>query len=254
MSSFEVFFQVMMGHDHQRERRNCHDAVAAFEITVSDQVYRVGMVADGCGRAIAPEVGARLSVQHLARRVGGFIAEGIPLPEIPTLLFSDWLAYIKAHIEREHFLTSKQVSDYVYAFWLCTIIGVIQGPTETVTFARGDGFIRINDEIVTLKTHGMQPNKPQYGAYLVLSPTQGQWGFETQVLKTDGIEVLALGSDGWREDLNLLARLHQFTNHPRAVVREMIGWWEDEGHFDDDVAVYLLVRTGEDDVKPDNGS
>lgn len=228
---FQLAAGSITGRNHLSMGKNNQDAVDSL---ITDQVV-ISVVCDGCGSCAHSEVGARL----IARLTVTTIAH-----HLQAALTNDW-AFIRYQL-----LTALQtivatlggdVEQTVRNYFLCTIVGVIVTPEDTLLFSLGDGVILLNGRLVPL---GMTANNtPPYLAYGLLEwldAEQGsqamakKWAAMSQFQCHDRISTLQvasilIGSDGVMD-------LIKVADQPLPGKSELVGqisqFWEDDRYFD----------------------
>lgn len=196
------------GSKHVRLGYNNQDAKLSQSFTIAKfgKTYHVGIVSDGCsGNPFFShtEVGAHLGVLYSFRRIQELICSRVPLDQIPQVLYPSITEFMldmtnklmPSHIawnyplkvkDREHFNGQARLrTDYLAA----TLLGFIADEEDLVTFSAGDGVILINNDLNVID----QNDKPDYPVVSINSPGQG---FTTNAHKMNGIQRLAISTDG----------------------------------------------------------
>ena len=110
--------------------------------------------------------------------------------------------------------------------------------------AYGDGLVIINDEVYKRDYHDESP----YPGYLLidqkyLDPNRRPIGqeFDIYMVKTANIKKLAIGSDAWLQEFDLVSHVWGH-KHPNQVQRNM-NIWSDEKKLADDASI-IVVEAG----------
>lgn len=203
---------IRLGYNNQDARES-----GSFTIPSRDQTYRVGLVGDGCSSRMPQwshtEVGANLSVVHAYARIQELAGAGVPIDEIPQVLFPSMVEFLRSvtnlvmprGIVWKQPFTPKGVearegqnrfrNDYLAA----TLMGFICDGEQVVVFSAGDGVIVVNDDVTVID----QDDRPDYP---VLSIYSADGGFQTTTYDLCDIDRLAVMTDG----LDALAQEPQF--------------------------------------------
>ncbi|MCS6813115.1 MAG: protein phosphatase 2C domain-containing protein [Cyanobacteria bacterium] len=228
---FQLAAGSITGRDHLSMGKNNQDAMYSL---ITDQAL-ISVVCDGCGSCAYSEVGARL----IARLTVTTIAR-----HLQAALTNDWASI------RHQLLTALQtivttlggdVEQTVRDYFLCTIVGVIVAPENTVLFSLGDGIVLLNGQLVPL---GMTANNtPPYLAYGLLEwldASRGQqlmaekWAAMSQFqchewIPTSEVASVLIGSDG-------VLDLIKVADRPLPGKSEAVGqisqFWEDDRYFE----------------------
>lgn len=235
---------IIPGRSHLFYGKNCQDAVRSLSLRHHESDYQIGFVCDGCSSGKYSEVGANLGISYLINKTEILVRAGVPLYVIPTYLYRDTLEYLNKLIynEDEDF-RSQFIQDYL----LFTVVGFISGPEITVVLNAGDGLIAVNDEITQKDCH----NEPEYLAYHLVDESRLlpdhrilRQEFETVLLDSQGVNRLAIGSDGWFDHPNLLSEVWD-KNHPNSLQRQLNVWSTKDHFFSDDTSLVVLESISE---------
>lgn len=240
---FRIRHGLVMGRDHLFSRKNNQDALATAIHTLSSKVYAVGVVADGCGEGQKSEIGAHLGVNFVVNEVFKLLAEGLNPSEIPSPLFH-YLIFFLQEISGAYSLSGGDYKSFIKDNLLFTLIGFIAGPDKTVVFSYGDCLVIVNEDIEFRD----QGEYPDYIAYRLIHnllipgkqisiPTT----FDVRFFETAHLNRLAIGTDGWREEKDVLSKGTIWGHsHPNGLQRTMNVLSERFHHFKDDTTLITL--------------
>lgn len=209
---YRVMTGIVTGRGHLLYGLNCQDSFVAGAFEHSGHSYNLGILADGCSEGKKSETGAHLAVHYLATSAKSLITSGVPVNEIPGILFENLLGYITelVHIQCADASSYTEVVSFVKDYLLFTISGYLIGPDTTVIFTVGDGIIAYND-FVDVRDEDDRPSYPAYHVIdktvLVETASELTKGFDTYVVPSEELQCLALGSDAWKEDILEFRRL-----------------------------------------------
>jgi hypothetical protein len=172
-----------------------------YGTAIVDEKFAVGAVCDGCGSTMTSEVGATLCGQMVAE----FLAvqmrvEAYDLSDekrVDALMYRVY-SFIRDSISK--IVGTIQFSEDTYLKliqnnFLFTLVGFVMDKEHTVVFSIGDGYIRVNDEVLSIKE---PDNMPTYLAYS-LTPERDKWETEPKIrfrLPTDQLKSLIIATDG----------------------------------------------------------
>jgi hypothetical protein len=197
MKNFKFADASIIGTMHDQMGRNNQDCGI---LRVEDD-FSVGVVCDGCGSTMFSEVGAtlgsQLAVEFLAiqMRVGIYNLE----QEGPTnALLNRTYSFVRDSIAKT--IGSIQLSEdaflrLVQNNFLFTLVGFVIGKKYAMAFSIGDGYIKVNDEEVSIKE---PDNMPTYLAYS-LTPEREKWDTMPKMryrLPTEEVESIVIATDG----------------------------------------------------------
>lgn len=231
----------VIGRSHIFSGRNCQDSLRQSSVEVDGQTYIVGWISDGCSEGEHSEVGSNLATAFLLHQTIKYLNRHIDLGIIAYFLFEDLQQFLQANLESFQFLTPQEKSIYIKNFLLFTLVGFIIGPKHSVVLAYGDGLIIINDDIFKRDYNDESP----YPGYLLidpkyLSPNRRPINkeFDVYALETANIKKLAVGSDAWLQEFELVSLLWG-QKHPNQVQRNM-NLWSDEKKLADDASIIIV--------------
>ncbi len=159
-SSFRVCQASIRGSEHLRLRQNNQDGVCSRVETIDRKVYAVGVVADGCSDGAHSEVGANLLARFVVQETMLLIRSGVPLDQIPPMLFIRCIAFLRTIIF-SYGLDSQEMAQFVKDYLLCTVVGFVADDTGGLLFTNGDGAFLV-DSTPTVIDMG---NRAPYLAY-----------------------------------------------------------------------------------------
>ncbi len=234
----------VIGQGHIFNGRNCQDSLRSTSFEIDDQKYFIGWISDGCSEGLYSEVGSSLATEFLTNRTIAFIKNAISLEVIPSFLFEDLLIFLKINIENQPFETPQQQSAYIKDFFLFTLIGFIIGPKHSIVMAYGDGLVIINEKVHKRDFNDESP----YPGYLLVNPkylssTRRPISkeFDVYSIKTADIKKLAIGSDAWLSEFDLISQIWGH-KHPNQVQRNM-NIWSQEKRLIDDASIIVVETT-----------
>jgi hypothetical protein len=241
MALFTLKAGSIPGRDHLFRQANCQDRYRCASFEQNGQLYRAGVVCDGCGSAEASEVGAALLAEFVFGDIARLAGEGLALADFAPRLYRDsldFLARLAGLVTGE-----KESARFVERYLLATLLGFVAGEEETLVFAAGDGFIIINDEIECRD----EDNRPHYPAYDLLDPAQypdlppRRESFDCRLLPTAEVARLAVWTDGF--DPALKEEIWDLAG-PRGLQRKL-NVWSKRKLFADDTTGITLERAGQ---------
>jgi hypothetical protein len=196
MEQFKFTDASIIGTMHDQMGRNNQD----YGTAIVDEKFAVGAVCDGCGSTMTSEVGAtlcgQLAVEFLAFQMRG--PYNLSEEEDVTLFLHQIYNFIRDRII--NILGPFQSYDDIFLKliqnnFLFTLVGFIMDKDYTIVFSIGDGYIRVNDEVLSIKE---PDNMPTYLAYS-LTPERDKWDTEPKIrfwLPTEQIKSLIIATDG----------------------------------------------------------
>ncbi len=246
---------VINGRSHRLMQKNGQDVAVTGQPATG---YAFGLVLDGCGSkqhdsdGTTPsqnEVGANLLGQYAAT----FIENQLPTVKnrhaiYPFLgqLYRACVTYLdcvttlipwKIEPDRRRFINSRL---------LATLIGFVVTPETAVCFWAGDGYLCINDEIISLDSN----NRPNYLAYQLLESRENDFHAATKTRNFNSLTIhnrpqlerLAVATDGWNNEL--LTQLSQ--PRPSLSLQRWINIQaRQRKNFDDDGAAAIFYSKGQ---------
>lgn len=233
----------VIGRGHLLASRNCQDSLKTFSFTLQDKIYHVGWISDGCSKGAYSEVGSTLATQFLTNQSVLYLKDGVPLEAIPLFLFEDLLIFLRQNLTSQNLPTPQDQAQYVNDYLLFTLVGFLIGPKSSQVMAYGDGLVIINDQIYRRDFQ----DESDYPGYLLLDPRYLNpsrrllpSGFDIYPLKTADIQKLAIGSDAWLSDFDLLDHIWGHS-HPNQIQRNL-NIWSDQKRLADDASL-IVVET-----------
>ncbi|KKT39847.1 hypothetical protein A3K29_00695 [Candidatus Collierbacteria bacterium RIFOXYB2_FULL_46_14] len=234
----------VIGRSHILAGKNCQDSLKTAITVVGVHQYLVGWISDGCSEGAHSEIGSNLATEFLLNRTLDYLADDIPLEIIHLFLFEDLLSFLKSNLLSQSLKTPQKQALYIKDFLLFTLVGFIIGPKNSTVMAYGDGLVIINDEVYKRDYHDESP----YPGYLLidqkyLDPNRRPIGqeFDIYMVKTANIKKLAIGSDAWLQEFDLVSHVWGH-KHPNQVQRNM-NIWSDEKKLADDASI-IVVEAG----------
>lgn len=225
----------VIGRDHILAGRNCQDSLKTSTVELHGQTYTIGWISDGCSEGAHSEVGSILATEFLLNQSVEYLQEGLSLEIVPLFLFEDLIAFLKINLGSQNLKTPQKQAQYIKDHLLFTVVGFIIGPKYSLVIAYGDGLIIINDEVYK---RDFDDESPYIGYLLVdpkyLDPNRRPISqeFDTYPLKTADIKNLAVGSDAWLKEFELISQIWGH-KHPNQVQRNMNIWSDGKKLFDD---------------------
>ncbi len=227
---FQLAVGSVIGRDHRTIGKNNQDA--AYWLV--DEDVTIAAVCDGCGSCPHSEVGAQLLARLTVKTLAQTWQQAIS---------GDWNALRHQLLTQLQTILSaldKDIKATLRDYFLCTILGVIATPRDTVLFALGDGVMIVNGQV--LPFHATSGNAPPYLGYGILEwldraagnePMAHKWATMSQFqccghFSTAEIESVLIGSDG---TLDLMG----IANHPLPGKTDPVGdisqFWQDDRYF-----------------------
>lgn len=247
-TKFNIKVGQLIGRDHLISRRNKQDALALTDALVNGEKYFAGFVADGCGSSLHSEVGAQLAVRFVSEKTKELIISGVGINRLPDLLFENTLSFLESSLFANEAYSPEDRLSFIKDYLLFTLIGFVQGPEKILVFAYGDGTVVINNDI----DFRDQGDAPDYIAYLLVKNSLPQSSlpksFDIYPILTEDLERLAIGSDSWKGELDLLLNKSIWgIKHTNGLQRKMNTWSDKEHRFKDDASLIVLERVKESD-------
>lgn len=242
MKDFRLLSAQVIGQNHWFYHRNCQDAVARHQ--ADDRL--VAFVADGCSEGRHSEVGAQLTVLSLLNATHSLLDRGVPVSELPDLLYQHLLFSQIRQLQAVGFSRHHPAgAGYVRDYLLATALGLVLTPTAGLILAAGDGLIAINDQVIIRDEN----DTPAYPAYhlidprqLTCSPSQLPTTFSAIPLAPESLEKVALATDGFQPEL--LADVWEIPT-TLALQRQLQVWGFRQKKFGDDTTIVVLHRQPE---------
>jgi hypothetical protein len=230
------------GRDHLSRQANCQDKYRWASFAHGGKLYQAGIVCDGCGSAEQSEVGAALLAEFGVAELERLIGQGHTLDDLPAKLYRaslDLLAEITRLVAGAKDPSSR-ATVFIGRYLLATVLGFVTNEEQTLVFAAGDGLTIINDRLEIRD----EANRPDYLAYGLLEPDELirpvplRQSFDFKLLPTDGIERLAVWTDGF--DPALAPEIWRLKG-PRGLQRKL-NIWSKRQLFTDDTTGITLER------------
>lgn len=231
VDSFEYAFGSIIGRNHVLASKNNQDA---YRIALDEQ-FIAAVVCDGCGSGKHSEVGAKLGARIVLDAIANLFNQDsdITAPEFWQVLKTNLLQKLKQFVE----ITNSEAAsamEFVNDYLLFTIIGALITPSETVTFALGDGAIAINGKLTQIPAY--PDNAPPYLAYGLYQPEAINFEILDH-LPTSALDSLLIATDGI-DDL--------------IAVEDIAQFWQEDRYFQNPDAVRRkLAILNREEVKPD---
>lgn len=240
---FSVKVGKVIGRGHLLVGKNCQDSFRIKTEVINDDTYYVAWISDGCSEGERSEVGAHLATQFLLNRSIELIKDdSLPLEAISIFLYDDLQKFLKTNLDSFGFTDPLQKVSYIKDHLLFTLIGFIIGPKHSLIMAFGDGLIILNNEIVLRDFNDESP----YPAYHLIDPQYLNPNrrpiddfFEIYPIDTQSITRLAIGSDAWLQEQDLLENIWGY-QHPNQIQRFMNLWSERDKHLNDDATLIVV--------------
>ena len=237
----------IIGRSHRIMQQNCQDFATGKAIG-PHAVF--GLVLDGCGSKYRDATGMYPSNNEVGANLLGTYAatflnkqktinnqqqtknEEEALEKLVARLYRACVTYLDCLVTLHPFQDELERRRFVATRLLCTMVGFLVTAETAVCFWSGDGYLGINDEIISLDSN----NHPDYLAYQVLDGG-GNGRFNTLTIRDrSSLNQLIVASDGWKP-----SQLQQL-NKPKnslALQRWMNIKSRERGNFEDDGAIAM---------------
>ncbi len=247
------------GRGHLLSFINNQDSLALFDGEINGQHIIIGIVSDGCSGAdeekkdMHTEIGSRLTSTFLVHEAVMLLKQGVATSVVPSLLYPDLLRFLGRTLNEYSFTDQTDKAAFIQHHLLATVVGFITSDEIIVVFYTGDGTIVINDQVDFIDSD----DHPLYPAYHLVDRSALQTstplptGFETSIYLTDTITRLAIGSDAWKHESELINDIWGFKN-PAGLQRRLNVWSKNDKRFYDDVTLITVEMLIKEDV--DGGS
>lgn len=238
---FKIAMGSVIGREHQRLGKNNQDAY----FLLSNEDYTIAVVCDGCGSGSNSEVGAKIGAKLVVETIATHLKNGLDQPnfwdDIRLNLLSQFETFVNI-LSQEN-----ERKEFIYNYFLFTIVGVIITPNKTVIFAIGDGVIFINGRQILIETFAN--NAPPYLAYgLCNYPELSQFKIYHE-LDTNKVESILIGTDGVK-DL-ILAENRNFPGKSENI-GPISQFWQNDNYFrNPDLIRRKLSLINREIIKPD---
>lgn len=231
---------IHVGRSHLRNFKNRQDACSLFQGEANDLPLTIGIICDGCSGGDNSEVGATLASAFLVRQALYLAQKGISASLIPDILYQELISFLKLQLMSHKFINEQDKVNFIENHLLFTVVGFILTPTDCVAFITGDGVVVINEEVIVKNA----ANMPSYPAYhlvdrskLKANASELPTTFETLALEYSSLERIAIGSDAWADELDLIetGAIWGFKN--AAGLQRQVNIWSQSKRFEDDVSI-----------------
>lgn len=246
---FRVRGGSVIGRDHLKAMRNRQDSFSTAEVTVSNNLYQVGVVSDGCGSGKCSEVAANLQTSYISSDMTMLLSMGAPVTHVPNLLYPRVVGFLNGILRSTlHAVANvKEMASFIENYLLATAIGYVIGPEDTVIFASGDGAVVINDDVISID----KENRPDYIGYHLVPRYMLKTGgstlpqsFATRVMKTTELKRLIVATDGF--EVSLVPEVWQHMKHPNGVQRMLNSESMNSHRFKDDATIIAVEEEAPD--------
>ena len=230
-----------IGRTHLLEYKNRQDACTIFNGLVFNRPIAIGVVCDGCSEGSNSEVGAQIGVSFLIRDTRSLLDMGVPVRVIPNILYQRLIEFLRQLVDGYNLESPVERANFVKNNLLFTVVGFIVTKETSVIFFAGDGTIVIDDLVRHLESN----NLPIYPGYhlidrnLLVNPSPLPNTFDTLPLITKQFKRLAIGSDAWKDESDLLKEIWGY-KHPAGLQRKLNQWSKTDKRFKDDVTIITL--------------
>jgi hypothetical protein len=191
IETFKTADATIIGHSHKKLYKNNQDAYVVYQ----DEDIIVGVVCDGCGSSLYSEVGSRLCSRFIADYVKAHFKDSAFDPDELLHALLGFIKSVSAQMPGK-----EDFKDFIYNYFLFTVIGFVIKKEQTHIFTAGDGFVMINDDRNSIE----QDNRPDYIACNILE--ESDISFDVTEIPTDSLVRLMIGSDGILEALSSAGR------------------------------------------------
>lgn len=200
MKGFLVAGGSVPGADHTKPGQpgwtNNHDAFSWH----ADEDSLIGVVCDGCGSTLHPEVGAKIASRAVIKRLQPMLAAGMwrsqmNIPGALRMLQADLKRDIKSAallMADEEFVQAAVLDHFFF-----TIVCVAMTQDLTALFSLGDGVISLNGETTAIRS--AEGNAPPYiGQTLIpgLMPEKYLKFSILDIVPTAEVQSVLIGTDG----------------------------------------------------------
>lgn len=263
MSDSEKLLQLrggmVVGLDHSQWQNNRQDAFYCEVNIIHNQLYWVGVVADGCGSGKHSEVSASLLPLFTTKQIMHLLQFATPVLQIPMALYPSIVAFLQRIQQLVPFETTREKSVFVQDYLLATVIGFVINESEGVLFHAGDGYWAENGVVTRIEHDNRSPYIGYHLVPIELRHDAGQLPrcFSTQIIDATELDSLAIATDGFSEAL-LLRLFKESLPGPLGIqlwMNKINGPRNPDpsgGLFYDDAAVVVFERSGgKNDVNED---
>ena len=219
----------------------------------------VALVADGCGAGVHSEVGAHLCVRLLLASLrrqldplpAALATDGEAITALPATVHAEVLAQLGQLATQ----MGERPDQTIRELLLCTLLGALITPAQTVIFAIGDGVYILNGQVTRIGPFA--GNAPPYLAYALLDgaacpPELADAARQFQILTavpTAQVETLLLATDGL---LDVIARAGEPLPGKTEPLGPVAQFWEDARYLDNPDAIRRrLALANSQALRPD---
>jgi hypothetical protein len=220
-NQFEIAAGSVIGRYHLRIGKNNQDSY--YILNNYEKEITIAVVCDGCGSCLHSEVGAKIGANLVVNVINATWNN-------QSLDDQFWQEVHQNIIEKLRNIITNFNDDLlllVSNYFLFTIVGAIITPSETVTFAIGDGIIAVNDEIITIDE--FPDNAPPYLAYKLFNPNSQKYDFQIyHRLPTAEVNSILIGTDGVKDLIN---NEQQRLPGKTEQVGNLSQFWQEDRYF-----------------------
>lgn len=244
MYNFAIKAGRVAGRDHVIKGKNCQDALSVWQGNIQGKPVIVCAVADGCGSGEYSEVGSRLAVDFITGQARNLVAIYSAM-SLHHYLYQKMRHYLMQVIMAHELYDPREQAEFINDHLLFTLIVVVIYKQSCQIMYMGDGLIQIDESRLAMD-HG---NRPPYIGYDLIDPqylssdrTNLQKQFGMLELPLEAFQKLAIGTDAWYQELDLLDQVWDLGEHPNALQRKMRVWSNYDHRFSDDAALITIER------------
>lgn len=222
------------GRGHLSSGKNMQDALGTFKAWD----FAAGVICDGCSEGLHSEAGAQMAASYLIGSIAEYQSYYWMNPETIAKRMDEKLKnYLSSLLYLAWFFEdgTKERAAYVQNHLLFTVMGFVWTPTQTAVFYAGDGTLLIDDE----EEHLNMGDMPLYPAYRLIPyaiPPEIVIPEITVRVYDRPVRRLAIGSDAWKDERELIPRIWEAWHLQREINRLS----NREHRFYDDVSIIAL--------------